>query len=129
MQTPGNSEGQESLVRCSIWGCRQSDATEQLHNITNRSEVKAARSCPTLRPHGQSTEFSRPERYPLSLLQGIFPTQGWNPGLLHCRWILYQLSHKGSPTTTECSINVMRLNHPQPILPISGPWRNCLPRN
>ena len=23
------------------------------------------------------------------------PTQGWNPGLLHCRWILYQLSHEG----------------------------------
>ena len=36
----------------------------------------------------------------LSLLQGIFPTQGWNPGLLHCRWILYQLSHKGSPWAT-----------------------------
>ena len=33
----------------------------------------------------------------LSLLQGIFPTQGSNPGLLHCRRILYQLSHKGSP--------------------------------
>ena len=32
-----------------------------------------------------------------SLLQGIFPTHGSNPGLLHCRWILYQLSHKGSP--------------------------------
>ena len=32
----------------------------------------------------------------LSLLQRIFPTQGWNPGLPHCRWILYQLSHKGS---------------------------------
>ena len=29
-----------------------------------------------------------------SLLQGIFPTQGSNPGLLHCRWILYQLSHR-----------------------------------
>ena len=28
------------------------------------------------------------------LLQGIFPTQGLNPGLLHCRWILYQLSHQ-----------------------------------
>ena len=27
----------------------------------------------------------------LSRLQGIFPTQGWNPGLLHCRQILYQL--------------------------------------
>ena len=32
----------------------------------------------------------------LSLLQGIFPTQGSNPGLLHCRGILYQLRHKGS---------------------------------
>ena len=32
----------------------------------------------------------------LSLLQGIFPTQGSNPGLLHCRWILHQLSHQGS---------------------------------
>ena len=31
----------------------------------------------------------------LSLLQGIFPTKGSNPGLSHCRWILYQLSHKG----------------------------------
>ena len=34
----------------------------------------------------------------LSLLQGIFPTQGSNPGLLHCRQILYQLSHKRSPS-------------------------------
>ena len=33
----------------------------------------------------------------LSLLQGIFPTQGSNPGLPHCRQILYQLSHQGSP--------------------------------
>ena len=32
----------------------------------------------------------------LSLLQGIFPTQGINRGLLHCRRILYQLSYKGS---------------------------------
>ena len=29
----------------------------------------------------------------LFLLQGIFPTQGLNPGLPHCRWILYQLSY------------------------------------
>ena len=33
----------------------------------------------------------------LSLLQGIFPTQGSNPGFPHCWRILYQLSHKGSP--------------------------------
>ena len=31
------------------------------------------------------------------LLQGIFPTQGLNPALLHCRQILNQLSHQGSP--------------------------------
>ena len=31
-----------------------------------------------------------------SLLQGIFRTQGLNPCLLHCRWILYHLSHQGS---------------------------------
>ena len=30
----------------------------------------------------------------LSLLQGIFPTQGSNPGFPHCRRILYQLSHR-----------------------------------
>ena len=34
----------------------------------------------------------------LALLQGIFPTQESNPGLLYCRRILYQLSHKGSPS-------------------------------
>jgi len=31
------------------------------------------------------------------LLQGIFPTRRSNPGLLHCRQILYHLSHQGSP--------------------------------
>ena len=36
-----------------------------------------------------------------SLLQGIFPTQGSNPGLSHCRRILYQLSHQGSPRILE----------------------------
>ena len=40
--------------------------------------------------------------------QGIFPTQGSNPGLLHCRQILYCLSHQGSPfvdhrVTQSCS--------------------------
>ena len=37
----------------------------------------------------------------LSLLQGIFPTQGSNPGLRYYRWILYQLSHQGSPRMLE----------------------------
>ena len=37
----------------------------------------------------------------LSLLQGILPTQVLKPGLRYCRWICYQLSHKGSPRTLE----------------------------
>ena len=43
----------------------------------------------------QSMEFSRPQYWSLSLLQEIFPTHGSNPGLLHCRQILYQVIHKG----------------------------------
>ena len=37
----------------------------------------------------------------LSLLQGIFPIQRLNPGLPHCKWILYQLIHKDSPRILE----------------------------
>ena len=45
---------------------------------------------------GQNTEVGS-----LSLLQGILPTQGSNPGLPHGRQTLYQLSHKGSPIILE----------------------------
>ena len=55
----------------------------------------------SLRPHVLYRPWSSPGQNTgvgsLSLLQRIFPTQGLNPGLLHCRLILYQLSHKGSP--------------------------------
>ena len=40
-----------------------------------------------------------------TVLQGIIPTQGWNPGLLHCRWILYCLSHQGSPIQRQMAVN------------------------
>ena len=59
----------------------------------------------SLRPPGLYSPWNSPGQNTgvgsLSLLQGIFPTQGSNPGLLHCRWILYQLSHKGSPWILE----------------------------
>ena len=51
--------------------------------------------CPWNSP-GKNTGMSS-----LSVLQGIFPSQGSNLGLPHCRWILYQLSHKGSPRIQE----------------------------
>ena len=41
----------------------------------------------------------------LSLLQGIFLTQESNQGLLHCRWILYQLICQGSPFLVTTLLN------------------------
>ena len=59
----------------------------------------------SLQPHGLYSPWNSPGQNTgvgsLSLLQGIFPTQGLNPGLPHCRQILYQLSHKGSPRILE----------------------------
>ena len=58
-----------------------------------------------LRPHGLCSSWNFPGQNTgvggLSLLQGIFPTQGSNPGLPHCGWILYQRSHRGSPRILE----------------------------
>ena len=52
-------------------------------------------------PHGLYSPWNSPGQNTgvgsLSLLQGIIPAQRLNPGLPHCRWILYQLSYKGSP--------------------------------
>ena len=58
---------------------------------------------------GQNTGVSS-----LSLLQGIFPTQGLNPGLPHCRRILYQLSQKGSPRILEGVAYPFSRGSPQP---------------
>ena len=59
----------------------------------------------SLRPHGLYSPWNSPGQNTgvgsLSLLHGIFPTQGSNPSLLHCRQILYQLSHKGNPRILE----------------------------
>ena len=58
-----------------------------------------------LGPHGLYSPWNSPGQNTgvssLSLLQGIFPTQRLIPGLRHCRWILYHLSHKGSPRILE----------------------------
>ena len=53
----------------------------------------------SLRPHGLYSPWNSPGQNTrvgsLSLHQVIFPTQESNPGLLHCRWILYQVSYLG----------------------------------
>ena len=78
--------------------CRESES----HSVVSDS----------LRPHGLYSPWDSLGQNTgvgsLSLLQGIFPTQGSNRGLLHCRWILYQLSHRGSP---PCAIVGYLLTH------------------
>ena len=71
----------------------------------------AAQPCPTLcdpmncSPPGTSVHGDSPGKKTEvgchALLQGIFPTQGSNPGLPHCRQILHWLSHQGSPGILE----------------------------
>ena len=65
-----------------------------------KKKVKVAQPCLTLRPHELYSPWNSPGQNTgvgsFSLLQGTFSTQGSNPGLPHCRWILYQLSHKES---------------------------------
>ena len=67
--------------------------------------MKVAQLCPTLCDPMNYSPLNSPcqniEMGSLSLLQGIVPIQGSNPCLPHCRWILYQLSHKGSPRIPE----------------------------
>ena len=70
-------------------------------HVADTRDVKVAQSCPTLcdtidlyspwDSPGQNTGVGN-----LFLLQGIFPTHGWNPGLPHYSQILYQLSYQGS---------------------------------
>ena len=75
---------------------------EILYTLESESHSVVSDSLQLHGPHipwnspGQNTGLGS-----LSLLQGIFPTQGWSPGLPHCRRILYQLSHQGSPRILE----------------------------
>ena len=75
------------------------------HNLARAQythTVKVVQSCPALCDPmdyivQEILQARILERVSLSLLQGIFPSQGSNPGLLHCRQILYHLSHQRSP--------------------------------
>ena len=88
-------------VDCSLPG-------SSVHGIS-QTRILESKSCSvvsdSLRPHGLYSPWNSLGQNTgvgsLSLLQGIFPTQGSNPGLPHCRRIVYQLTHKGSPRILE----------------------------
>ena len=81
-----------------------SDAAKSLSTRLKESESRSVISNSS-KPHELYSPWHSPGQNTgvgsLSLLQGIFPTQRSNSGLLHCRQILYQLSHKGSPRILE----------------------------
>ena len=75
---------------------------KDFRNGIHQNEVKSLSCVP---PHGLYNPWNSLGQNTwvgsCSLLQGTFPTQGSDPGLPHCRQILYQLSHKGSPRILE----------------------------
>ena len=85
----------------------------------------------SLRPQGLYSPWNSPGQNTgvgsLSLLQGIFPTEGSNSGLPYCGQILYQLSHKGSHNLTtvqfssvaqSCATLCNPMNRSTPGLPV-----------
>ena len=72
--------------------------------VNYESESRSVMST-SLQPHGLYSSWNSPGQNTgvgsLSLLQGLFPAQGLNPSLPHCRRNLYQLSQKGSPRILE----------------------------
>ena len=83
-----------------IWATR-----EALSTVGKSESERCSVMSNSLPPHGPYSPWSSLGQNTgvgsLSFLQRIFPTQGLNPGLPHCRRILYQLSHKGSPRILE----------------------------
>ena len=74
----------------------------------------------SLQLHGLYSRWNSPGQNTgvgnLSFLQGIFPTQEWNPGLPNCRWILYKLSHKGNLRILEWVAYLFSSRSSQPII-------------
>ena len=72
-------------------------ADSLLSEPPGKPKVKVVQSCPTLCNPIDYTAHGTVQARILEWVAFPFPTQGSNPGLPHCRWILYQLSHKRSP--------------------------------
>ena len=83
----------------------------------------------SLWPHGLYSPWNSPGQNTgvasLSLLQRVFPTQGWNPGLPHCRQILYQLSPQGSPQMLVAHVNIYQFT-PLPHVTLVGGSLSCI---
>ena len=124
---PWNSPGQNTGVGCHalLQGSSQPRDRTQVYphcrwifyhlshqgSLKRTVKVKVTQLCPTL---CNPTDYTVHGIFlgqnigvdSLSLLQGIFSTQGSNPGLLHFRQIIYHLKHKGSPKSNYTPIKI-----------------------
>ena len=82
-------------------GSSKGDQSES-HSVMSDSLRTHGLQSPRNSP-GQNTEVGSH-----SPLQGIFPTQGLNPGVPHCKQILYQLSHQGPKNTRVGSLSLLQ---------------------
>ena len=98
----------QNLFQEAFWDPSSQDTSYSsfLQSLRPSRVCLVTQSYPTLQLHGlQPSRLLCPWESPdkntgvgcHALLQGIFPTQGLNPGLPHCRQICYHLSHQGSP--------------------------------
>ena len=110
-------ETKMDILHTNLPGCSKSSTKKKVHrnsyvNNNKRTQINnllytSSRSVvsDSLKPRGLYSPWNSPGKNTgmgsLSLLKGIFPTQGSNPGFQHCRWILHQLSHKISPRILE----------------------------
>ena len=117
----------QATLSASLWPGLGDEACHPLPQMLYWKEwhlcpkVLVAQSCPTLcGPMDCSPPVSSPWDSPgkntgvgcHALLQGIFQTQESNPGLLHCRQILYRLNHQGSPKEAILKMGPNRCTHP-----------------
>ena len=104
------------LIKFSIHVWQKLSTKWRYRKHTSTCESRSLVSDP-LRPHGLYHLWKSPGLNNgvgcHSLLEGIFPPQGSNPGLLHCRWILHQLSYQGSPY-----LNIIKVNYEKPTVNI-----------
>ena len=116
-------ETKMDILHTNLPGCSKSSTKKKVHrnsyvNNNKRTQINnllytSSRSVvsDSLKPRGLYSPWNSPGKNTgvgsRSLLQGIFPTQGWNPGLPCCRGILYQLGHfPGSSDGKESACNL-----------------------
>ena len=127
--SPGSAWSQWPSFFSVCTRCRErssKSAEKHCYKLRFSLKVKATQSCPTLRPHGLYSPWNSPGQNTgvgsLSLLQGILPTQGWNPASPALQAYSLPAEPPGKPKNT----GVGSLSLLQQILPTQGLNRGLL---